>query len=55
MKKEKIHDHGLYIKLSGALKQRATKYASEQKIDGGLSGMIRSFLERKTKNIIEKA
>lgn len=55
MKKEMIHDDALYIKLPGALKQKATKYASDRKIDGGVSGMIRSFLERKTKNIIEKA
>lgn len=55
MKKEKIHDDGLYIKLPGALKAAATKYAEDKKTPGGLSGLIREFLEKKTKNILAKA
>jgi hypothetical protein len=55
MKKEKIHDDGLYIKLPGVLKRKASQYAAEHNIPGGLSEMVRSFLEKKTKKIIEKA
>lgn len=55
MIKEKIHDDGLYIKLPEALKSAAKQYAKEKKIPGGVSAMVRKFLEKKTKNISVKA
>lgn len=47
-----ISDTGLLIRVSKDLKRRVNQYVTDKRVKGGLSGMIKRFLERKTKEKI---
>lgn len=42
-------DDAIYIKIPAELKARVNQYVADRKIPGGVSGMVKRFLDRKTK------
>lgn len=42
-------DDALYIKIPKELKQAVNQYVTDKKIKGGVSGMVKRFLQKKVK------
>lgn len=42
-------DDAIYIKVPGLLKDHVNQYVAQKKVKGGLSGMIKRYLIKKTK------
>lgn len=42
-------DDAIYIKLPKELKVRVNQYVTDRNVPGGVSGLVKRFLDRKTK------